>query len=259
MKTFLLIAHGSRSDRWNDEIRAFHLHLQEAMSEKTDFDLSRYCFLEYAEPSIPKAIKQLCDEGAREIVMLPLFLSMSEHVINDIPLAVQSVATHVGDEEQASIYQRKDTRISMLTPISAAELLARNLARRFNRINDLPQGSSILLVYYGTQRYMESWETLCRDTWVALSGHLPGHNIFWEYGGDAVGFSPHPISQKIREMTLSSPAVVILPALVSVGVIQEDVIPLAIRESGMSERVIYLSDAVLPDPDLAKDIVASLL
>ncbi|TXH71964.1 MAG: cobalamin biosynthesis protein CbiX [Thiothrix sp.] len=86
MKSLLLIAHGSRREASNDEIRALASKLG-SMSRR--FDTVTCAFLELAEPSIPDGIEACVQVGAKEIVILPYFLSAGRHVAEDIPALVQ--------------------------------------------------------------------------------------------------------------------------------------------------------------------------
>lgn len=83
MKHLLLVAHGSRRQASNDEVRA----LTQRLSKQTGdlFDSVDCGFLELAEPSIPDGIQQGIDLGADEVVVLPYFLSAGTHVAHDIP------------------------------------------------------------------------------------------------------------------------------------------------------------------------------
>lgn len=88
MKALLLVAHGSRRQASNDEVRA----LTEAVREENiDFDVVSCAFLELAEPSIPDGLRLLIGQGAEDIVVLPYFLSAGRHVVEDIPREVQVV------------------------------------------------------------------------------------------------------------------------------------------------------------------------
>ncbi len=87
MKALLLIAHGSRAQSSNDEIRALVARLREdARGER--FDLVEHAFLEMAEPSIAAAADKLVADGATEIVVLPYFLAAGKHLLADIPSEV---------------------------------------------------------------------------------------------------------------------------------------------------------------------------
>jgi sirohydrochlorin ferrochelatase len=95
MKSLLVIAHGSRREASNDEIR----ELTDRITEKAgaSFDLIVPAFLELAEPSIPEGIKICAEKGATEILVMPYFLSAGRHVAEDIPGEVDSVRDHYPD------------------------------------------------------------------------------------------------------------------------------------------------------------------
>lgn len=83
MKALVVIAHGSRRDASNDEVR----DLVHSMSQLGDqsFDVITACFLELAEPSIKDALGSCVELGANEIIVMPYFLSAGTHVSHDIP------------------------------------------------------------------------------------------------------------------------------------------------------------------------------
>ena len=89
MKCLLIIAHGSRREASNDEVR----NLSRIIEEKagTNFDIVDTAFLELAEPSIPDGIHSCIEKGANEIYILPYFLSAGRHVAEDIPNELSEV------------------------------------------------------------------------------------------------------------------------------------------------------------------------
>jgi sirohydrochlorin ferrochelatase len=88
MKSLLLVAHGSRREASNDEVRALTARLADRARDA--FDEVICAFLEIAEPSIPDALQGCVERGAREVVVLPYFLSAGRHVAEDIPREVRS-------------------------------------------------------------------------------------------------------------------------------------------------------------------------
>ena len=82
-KSLLVVAHGSRRDASNDEVRALTERVRGASDER--FAAIECAFLELAEPSIPDGLQRLIDDGARHITVLPYFLAAGRHVIEDIP------------------------------------------------------------------------------------------------------------------------------------------------------------------------------
>jgi sirohydrochlorin ferrochelatase len=86
MKSLLLIAHGSRRELSNQEVKQLTEQLR--IQAGTEFKQVSCAFLELAEPSIEAEIDQLVKEGCNELFILPYFLSAGRHVSEDIPQAI---------------------------------------------------------------------------------------------------------------------------------------------------------------------------
>lgn len=89
MKTLLIIAHGSRRETSNQEVRALAERVRGVPT--LGFDRVATGFLELAEPSVPSALEQCIAKGASEIAVFPYFLAAGRHVVTDIPAAVAPV------------------------------------------------------------------------------------------------------------------------------------------------------------------------
>jgi len=87
MRSLLLVAHGSRREASNEEVRSLAATLAELAGLR--FDQVDCAFLEIAEPSISDAIEEAVRAGADEVVVLPYFLSAGRHVAEDIPAEVE--------------------------------------------------------------------------------------------------------------------------------------------------------------------------
>ncbi len=83
MQALLLIAHGSRREASNDEIRDLTMALKQHADGK--FSIVKCAFLELVEPSIPDGVSACVEEGAESVTVLPYFLSAGRHVVIDIP------------------------------------------------------------------------------------------------------------------------------------------------------------------------------
>lgn len=105
----LLVAHGSRREASNEEVR----ELTERLGRRIggDYGAVRCAFLELAPPLIPEAIDQAVVEGATRITLLPYFLVAGRHVAADIPGIVEQkqhdhphvelkIANYLGQAEQ---------------------------------------------------------------------------------------------------------------------------------------------------------------
>jgi sirohydrochlorin ferrochelatase len=91
MKALLLIAHGSRREASNEEVR----ELAQCMAGQagSGFEMVMPAFLELAQPDIAEGVAQCVRQGAREIQVVPYFLSAGRHVAHDIPGEVAQAAT----------------------------------------------------------------------------------------------------------------------------------------------------------------------
>jgi len=85
-RALLVVAHGSRREQSNEEVRELTARLRQESSG--EYGQVACAFLELAEPSIPDGIEQCVAGGAEEVVVLPYFLSAGRHVVKDIPAEV---------------------------------------------------------------------------------------------------------------------------------------------------------------------------
>lgn len=83
MKIMMLIAHGSRRQAANDEVRLLAERIEEI--DGGDYAAVRPAFLELAEPDIQQGVSECVALGATEIVAVPYFLAGGRHVTADIP------------------------------------------------------------------------------------------------------------------------------------------------------------------------------
>jgi len=83
MKALLLIAHGSRREASNQEVRELAKKLAQVAGRH--FDRVVPAFLELAEPDIPGGVDRCVAAGATHVIAVPYFLSAGRHVATDIP------------------------------------------------------------------------------------------------------------------------------------------------------------------------------
>ena len=75
-----LIAHGSRRAEANEELA----EIADQLREQSDYPVVIASYLELADPSIPAGARLCVAAGAREVLMLPYFLSSGLHVTEDL-------------------------------------------------------------------------------------------------------------------------------------------------------------------------------
>lgn len=91
----LLIAHGSRHEPANDDLRRMAV----AMSEDGAYPIVEAAFLELAEPDIPAGGATCVARGAGRVLMMPYFLAAGVHLVRDLTAARDRLAAdHPGVE-----------------------------------------------------------------------------------------------------------------------------------------------------------------
>ncbi|MDH3343089.1 MAG: CbiX/SirB N-terminal domain-containing protein [Gammaproteobacteria bacterium] len=108
MNALLLVAHGSRREQSNEEVRQLAKKLSTRCGD--DYPIIHAAFLELSDPLIPDGLQKCIDEGASKITVLPYFLNTGRHVAEDIPGIVEefrqttsidiSIARHLGASDK---------------------------------------------------------------------------------------------------------------------------------------------------------------
>ena len=110
-RALVVVAHGSRREASNDEVRLLAQVIAGKVGER--FMHVESAFLELADPSIPDGIEKCIQAGAEEVIVLPYFLSAGRHVSQDIPAEVDikrkqyphttiSIASYLGADERVA-------------------------------------------------------------------------------------------------------------------------------------------------------------
>ncbi|QGW82673.1 sirohydrochlorin chelatase [Variovorax paradoxus] len=83
----ILLAHGSRDDRWREPIEAVA-----ARVTALDPQARVVCaYMELATPDLRTASAALIASGARSLRVVPLFLGMGKHAREDLPLQLEAL------------------------------------------------------------------------------------------------------------------------------------------------------------------------
>ena len=80
----VLLAHGAKDARWMEPFYAMRRSLGERLSPKS----VALTFMEFSPPTFADGVAEVLAKGARNILVVPIFLSGGGHVANDIPKLV---------------------------------------------------------------------------------------------------------------------------------------------------------------------------
>ncbi len=84
----LLIAHGSRRLEANEELGIVAAELR----DRGRYPIIQIAYLELATPTIETGARKCVELGATEVILLPYFLSMGKHVVDDLSTAQESLS-----------------------------------------------------------------------------------------------------------------------------------------------------------------------
>ncbi|HNN88693.1 MAG TPA: CbiX/SirB N-terminal domain-containing protein [Giesbergeria sp.] len=80
----VLFAHGSRDPLWRAPIEAVEAHIRAHHPGVA----VRCAYLELTTPDLPQAVKDLVDQGATAVTIVPMFLGTGKHAREDLPVLV---------------------------------------------------------------------------------------------------------------------------------------------------------------------------
>jgi sirohydrochlorin cobaltochelatase len=93
VKAILLYGHGARNPEW---AQPFH-RIRDAIKASEPKALVEPGFLELMRPSFDEGVASLVEQGATEIVVVPIFMAAGSHVKKDLPqLAANAMDRHPG-------------------------------------------------------------------------------------------------------------------------------------------------------------------
>ena len=77
----ILFAHGARDPEWANPMR----RVQAIVRQRVANVLVELAFLEFMAPTLPESAAQLITQGARKIVVMPMFIARGGHLKNETP------------------------------------------------------------------------------------------------------------------------------------------------------------------------------
>lgn len=93
MKAILLYGHGARNPEWAQPFE----RIRDAIKARDPRALVEPGFLELMRPSFDEGVNRLVEQGATEIIVIPIFMAAGSHVKKDLPqLAANAMDRHAG-------------------------------------------------------------------------------------------------------------------------------------------------------------------
>lgn len=256
----LLINHGSRSGEWKRQLLELEQRVSSRIATIKEIDTLATAFMEHAEPSIAKSLRELDRKGYTDVIIIPVFLSVGTHLFDDIPTIIgrkQNPATI--EQMKLDGIERYDpaARTHLAEPLEFSDLTGKNVLRRAQALSDIPSEEGLVLVGYGSSEFQRNWETMFASTGkkVCLEGGFGGYTTAW--CGHVAHYSPDSTASAIKRILKRHKRAIVIPLLVSFSEkFQIDIIGSGVASvAGNRERVFYKPDSILPDEELEAWIV----
>ncbi|MEI6866514.1 CbiX/SirB N-terminal domain-containing protein [Flavicella sp.] len=254
----LLVNHGSVAKSWRNMLLDVEDQVKEEILSNPKIDKVTTAFMEYTEPSIATRMKEFDAEGFDEVIVVPIFLTVSSHYSHDIPviLGVSSdpkSKDYMIGKEKIEVYKAK-ARVIITPPLDYSTILKKNVERRVKALSKDAENEGVLLVAYGDAQYNQQWEEMVDDIGKYLKIKTGHESIAYSWCGHLVGYSIDPTVEGIEQLMELEDNVIVIPILVGNDpYFQEKIIQKAVDQ--VSGNVLYIQDAILPDANLNKWVI----
>ncbi|HNP95510.1 MAG TPA: CbiX/SirB N-terminal domain-containing protein [Cyclobacteriaceae bacterium] len=256
----LLVNHGSRSETWRNALLELEKNVTDSIMKAGLIKGIKTAFMEYTEPSIATRMKEFDAEGYSDVVIVPVFLTVSPHTFEDIP-------TILGQKEDPqSLELLKIENIERYTPTARVHLtptldftsvLKTNVLRRVSALSENPEKEGLVLIGYGDEAYEKEWGDLFDNVgaYVKENKGISAHSYGW--CGHIAHYDPNYTTIAINKVLEQKEKAIVIPVLVA----HDEMFQVKIIGDGIakvdksSSRVAYRPDAILPDPEVEKWVI----
>jgi hypothetical protein len=251
----LLVNHGSRSETWRNELKRLEKNVTNSILHSGEVKGLKTAFMEYTEPSIATQLKEFDKEGFTDIVIVPVFLTVSPHTFEDIP-------TIIGQKEDPEAKEMlKLEKIERYTPkakthitptLDFTNVLKNNVLKRVNALSKEPQQEGLVLIGYGDEKYEKEWIDLFNNVaeFVKEKAGIDQHSYGW--CGHIAHYNPDKTTEAVNEILAKKEKAVVIPVLVA----HDEMFQIKIIGGGIEKvknsksKVLYKPDSILPDTDI---------
>ncbi|MDQ0339991.1 sirohydrochlorin ferrochelatase [Caldalkalibacillus uzonensis] len=228
----LVLAHGSRDNRWVAEID----RVVQALPLDAPVTVG---FLEMVEErSITRGVQGLEKKGVRDIVALPLFVCSGSTHLDEIQYALGLKKAPAVETDLVPI--PRWANINWLSPMDDHPVVARIITERITALSLFPPEEVVLLVAHGSDKpgFQEQWQR----TLTSLSRSIQGACQFKRVEYATV--HPYTIRPQAERLVQVSKRMIVIPLFISEGYYTKTYIPAQL--SGLD--YVYDGRTYLPHP-----------
>ena len=256
----LMVNHGSRSATWRQALLDLELNVKDAILADGNIKGTKTAHMEYTEPSIATRLKEFDAEGYTDIIIVPVFLTVSPHTFDDIPTIIGQKEDPQSKEmlkiEKIECYKPKAN--TYLTPnLDFTDILKKNVLRRVKGLSKAPENEGLVLIGYGDETYDKEWGELFDNVaqYVKQEVGITEHTYGW--CGHIAHYNPEKTAEAINNVLKKKETAVVIPVLVA----HDENFQIKIIGGGIEkvannkEKVIYKPDAILPDKNVEQWVI----
>ncbi len=256
----LLVNHGSRSETWRKALMDLEASVKDTILGKGIIKGTKTAHMEYTEPSIASRLKEFDAEGYTDIIIVPIFLTVSPHTFEDIP-------TIIGQKEDPqSMETLKIEKIERYTPkakthlaptLDFTDILKRNVLRRAQAISVDQAKEGLVLIGYGDEAYNKEWGQLFAKVAEYVNAEMGITDYSYGWCGHIAHYNPDSTTVAINRVLKKKETAVVVPVLVA----HDENFQIRIIGDGIAKikdsqkKVIYKPDAILPDINVEQWVI----
>lgn len=256
----LLVNHGSRSEAWRNSLLDLEARVKDSILKDPAISGIKTAFMEYTEPSIATRLKEFDKENYTDIILIPVFLTVSSHSFDDIPTLIGQKDDPKSIElfkiEKMERY-KPTAKVHIAPLLDFTDLLKKNILRRYKELSKDPQNEGLTLIAYGDKTYNAEWSQLMRDAgdYVKQEAGITDYSFGW--CGHVAHYNTDSTTVAINEVLKKKKSSVVIPVLVAFDeMFQVKIIGGGIDNVAQSkERVLYKPDAILPDVNVENWVI----
>ena len=255
----LIVSHGSHSPTWRQMLLDVEDAVRDDLIDNPRISEVKSSFMEYNEPSIATQMKWFDDNGFTDVIIVPVFLTVSSHYSHDIPVIVglssDPKILEELKEEEIEVYKAK-ARATITPPLDYTTLLKKNVARRVEGLSEDAENEAVLLVAYGDEQYNQQWEEMVEEIGQYLKIKTGHDMIAYAWCGHIVEYSSDPTTEGIEKLFEFEDNVIVIPVLVANDEhFQGEIIQDGVDAASNTSKVKYKQDAILPDANLNQWVI----
>jgi hypothetical protein len=256
----LLVNHGSRSATWRQALLDLEKNVRPALLTNQAIQCIKTAFMEYTEPSIATRMKEFDADGFTDVLIVPVFLTVSSHTFDDIPTIIgKKTDPHSLETMKIEKIERYLTKANtVITPnLDFTDLLKRNVLRRAKSLSTNPAEEGLVMIAYGDATYENQWAALLNAVGEHVKQNMGIETHSYGWCGHVAHYDPRRTTEAIEKVLKTEKKAVVIPVLVA----HDEMFQIKIIGDGIAKvpdnkaRVVYRPDSILPDAGVEKWVI----